>query len=57
MGGIQKSDKTDNTAGSDEEMSKGSRSYSNTSKQRKNANDIDGMVIGLAISKKKDVPD
>ena len=57
MGGIQKSDQTDNTAGSDEEMSKVSRSYSNTSKRRKNANDIDVKVIGLAISKKKDVPD
>ena len=50
MGGIQKSEKTDNTAGSDEEMSRVSRSHSNTSKQRENANSIGPMMISLALS-------
>lgn len=57
MGGIQKSDKTDNTAGSDEEMSRVSRSHNNTSKQRENANSIGPMMISLALSYQKAVPD
>lgn len=50
MGGIQKSDKTDNTVGPDEKISRVSHSHSNTSKQRENANNVEPMIISLSLS-------